>query len=194
MRPPETRQTLIVRLCSQQDEAAWREFVTAYEPFLSRLVARQGVPEHHLPDVTQQIFLAIARSVEKWRPDGQGSSFRRGLSTVARHVVIRFMTRERRQSDAPGGTDWLEQLQALPQLPSDDTEAGYQHELIVWAAEQVRHEFLETSWKAFQATVIEGQSVPEVAAALGISSGSIYMSRSRIMSRIRHKVQEVEDR
>lgn len=38
--------------------------------------------------------------------------------------------------------------------PDERHVQQYQHELIVWAAEQVRREFLETSWRAFWATVI----------------------------------------
>jgi RNA polymerase sigma-70 factor (ECF subfamily) len=65
--------------------------------------------------------------------------------------------------------------------------------LIVWAAEQVRDEFIATSRAAFWSTVVDGTSVQDVAAELGISRGSIYMSRSRIMARIRRKVSDVLD-
>lgn len=54
MSPLETRQSLIVRPKSEQNELAWRDFVCAYEGFLNQLVRRQGVPERHVPDVTQQ--------------------------------------------------------------------------------------------------------------------------------------------
>jgi RNA polymerase sigma-70 factor (ECF subfamily) len=77
--------------------------------------------------------------------------------------------------------------------PDEQHVQQYQHELIVWAAEQVRHEFLESSWRAFWATVIDERPVDEVAAELGVSPGSIYMSRSRIMAKIKKKVAEVDD-
>ena len=50
---------------------------------------------------------------------------------------------------------------------------------------------LATSWAAFWATTVEGRDVTEVAAELGISRGAIYMSRGRIMARIRTKVADV---
>ena len=84
MRYPETRPSLIVRLQGQRNELAWEEFVRAYEPFLNSVVARRGVPGRHVPDVTQQILVAIARSVEQWSEDGQPASFRRWLTGVAR--------------------------------------------------------------------------------------------------------------
>ena len=193
MSPLETRQSLIVRLKSEQNELAWRDFVCAYEGFLNQLVRRQGVPERHVPDITQQILLTIARSIDGWKDDGNAASFRRWLSTVSRNVVIRFMSRERKQAGGIGGSDLVAQLQNVEDKPDEQHIRRYQHERIVWAAELVRHEFLETSWRAFWATVIEERPVDEVALELNVSPGSIYMSRSRIMARIKKKVAEVEE-
>jgi RNA polymerase sigma factor (sigma-70 family) len=193
MTPIETRQSLIVRLKSETNELAWRDFVCAYEGFLNQVARRQGVPERHLADVTQQILLTIARSIEGWADDGNTASFRRWLVTVSRNVVIQFMSKERRQTGAVGGTDMVAVLQNVEDKPDRQLIQRYEHELIVWAAEQVRHEFLETSWKAFWATVIEERPVDEVASELDVSPGSIYMSRSRIIARIRKIAAEVED-
>ena len=43
MQPPETRPSLIVRLQGKRNELAWTEFVSAYEPFLQRLIERPNV-------------------------------------------------------------------------------------------------------------------------------------------------------
>jgi RNA polymerase sigma factor (sigma-70 family) len=192
MGQPETRPSLIVRLKDQRNEPAWVDFLRAYEPFLIQLVRRRGTPERHVADVTQQLLIAIAQSVGGWSDDGKPASFRRWLSRVARNVVIKFMIRERRQVSGQGGTGFLEQLQRVPDTAESEEHAGqYEHELIVWAAEQVRGDFRETSWKAFWATQIEGRTVADVAAELGVSPGSIYMSRSRILARIRAKIYQV---
>ena len=188
MTSPETRHSLIVQLQSRDNQPAWQDFVVVYEPFLRRLALRQGVPERHIPDVIQQILLSIARSIDGWTADGRDASFRRWVGTVSRNVVIKFMTRERRH-DATGGTDLVELLNQIPSEPDDQQVRDYEHELIVWAAEQVRSEFRDTSWRAFTATVIDGRPVDEVSAELGVSAGSIYMSRSRILGRIRGKIE-----
>lgn len=193
MNHPETRHSLIAHLKGDDNERAWVEFVTLYEPFLQHLVIRLGVPQRHVADVVQQVLLAIAKSVDGWKDDGQPASFRRWLATVARNIVIKFMQQERRQVGGRGGTDFVDLLEQIPATPDREQVARYEHELIVWAAEQVRHEFIDTSWAAFWATVIDGQPVQDVANELGISCGSIYMSRSRIMARIRRKVDEVLD-
>lgn len=191
MHNPETRSTLIVQLKSQQDEAAWWEFVRTYESFLQRLVERRGVPAMHVPDVTQQVLTAIARSIGSWQDDGQEASFRRWVNRVARNVVIKYMARERHHAGGQGGTEALQLLAEVPAEQDTTLAKQYEHELIVWAAEQVREEFLDSSWRAFWATMIEGREVAQVAEELSLSIGSIYMSRSRIKKRIREKVAEV---
>ncbi len=193
MTHPETRHSLIVRLKSEDSERAWGDFVTAYEPFLRHLAIRHGVPERHVPDIVQQVLLAIANSVDSWQDDGKPASFRRWLAVVSRNIVIKFMSRERRQAGGHGGTELVDLLQQVPAAPNRDQVNRYEHELIVWAAEQVQGEFIDTSWAAFWSTVIEGRSVNEIAAELQVSCGSIYMSRSRIMARIKKKIEEVMD-
>ncbi|MFN9719199.1 MAG: RNA polymerase sigma factor [Planctomycetota bacterium] len=192
MRSPETRQSLIVRLTNRQNDLAWTEFVCVYEPFLTRLVRRQGTPERHVADVTQQLLIAIAKSVDGWAPDGRTASFRRWLSRVARNVVIKFMMRERKQITGEGGSDFLKALTEAVD-PSIDAEwqRQYEQELIFWASERVRSEFRDASWRAFWETEIVGRSISDVATELGVSVGSIYMSRSRIFARIRTIIEEV---
>ena len=191
VKPPETHPSLIVRIKGPRNERAWGEFVLAYEPFLRHLVQRQGVPERHVPDMVQQVLLGIARSVDEWHDDGGEASFRRWLSRVARNVAIKFMSRERKQVGGRGGTEFLELLEQTPEPASNDQIRAYEHELVVWAAEQVRSEFRDTSWRAFWGTLVEGRSVAEMAQELGVSPGSIYMSRGRIMARIQGKIKDV---
>ena len=190
MRPPPTHASLIARLQGTRNEPAWAEFVAAYEPFLLHLVERRGVPRRHAADVVQQVLAAVVRSVEQWRDDGDPASFRRWISSVARNVVIKFMSRERKQLGGQGGTDLVDLLYNVSDDAGERQRQEYEYELILWAAEEVRDEFRESSWRAFRETVIEGRPVADVANELGLSAGSIYMSRSRILARIRAKIAE----
>ncbi len=194
MPTPETRHSLIVRLKDQRNELAWTEFVCAYEPFLARLVRRQGTPDRHVADITQQLLISLANSVNGWSSDGREASFRRWLGRVARHVVIKFMTREKKQVTGQGGSDFLKLVElASDDTPDEERTRQYEHELILWAAELVRGEFRETSWRAFWMTQVEGRPVTHVARELGVTPGSIYMSRSRIFARIRSRIADVLD-
>ncbi|MCC9600127.1 sigma-70 family RNA polymerase sigma factor [Stieleria sp. JC731] len=189
MTNPETRPSLIVRLPDHGDQAAWWAFVEIYEPFLRHFSRRRGVPESHVNDAVQQILIAIAKSVEGFQDDGKAASFRRWLGTVARHEVIKYMTKMRRHGVPAGGTETLRSLESI----ADQSELSYQyeHELIVWAASKVRGEFSESSWQAFWQTVICQRSVDAVAREFDLSRGAIYMARARILKRIRAQIEEV---
>jgi RNA polymerase sigma-70 factor, ECF subfamily len=191
MLDPKTRPSLIIRLADRADQSAWWSFVETYEPFLNHLVSRQGVPPAHVADVTQQVLIAIAKGVARWRDDGQEASFRRWVCHVARNVVIKFMTQARRVVTPTGGSEALDFLHQQEQPFDPAAEQKYEYELIVWAAERVRAEFAASSWQAFWDTMIQQRSVTEVAKELGISPGSIYMSRSRIIKRLREIIAEV---
>ncbi|MEM8911675.1 MAG: sigma-70 family RNA polymerase sigma factor [Planctomycetota bacterium] len=188
---PDTRPSLIVRLADTANQSAWWEFVDQYEPFLKHLVTRLGVPTRDVSDATQQVLMAIAGSVGNWKDDGGEASFRRWVSRVARNVVIRFMTRQRKQINGLGGSQALSLIAGQQEDTEPAMEQQYEYELILWAAQRVKTEFAEASWQAFFATMIEDQSVAETAQHLGVSPGSIYMSRSRIIRRIRQLVAEV---
>ena len=58
--------------------------------------------------------------------------------------------------------------------------------------ERVRKEFRDATWQAFVETSVNGRAIPEVARELGLSPGSVYVARSRIIARLRAKVVEFE--
>ncbi len=133
-----------MRLRDPNDQSAWWAFAQAYEPFLQHLATRLGVPSHHVADATQQILLAIATSVDQWSADGRDASFRRWVDTIARHIVIKFMAGVRRHPAPLGGSDAIRMLDAQVHASDPAIEQQYDHELVVWAAEKVRHEFAAT--------------------------------------------------
>ncbi len=190
---PETNFALIARMKRPADEQAWQEFVGAYEPFLLRMLVRRGLSDADSRDVVQQIFLVVCRSLDRWNPDGVEGSFRRWLSGVTRNTTLKYLRSQRSQPTGLGGSDFLGLQADLPSKDSDGDELPreYAREVFLFAAEQVRRDFRDQSWQAFWRTTIEGQSVDVVARDLNVERGSIYMSRSRIMARIRTRVAEL---
>lgn len=192
---PETRASLVVRLRSARDEAAWAEFLEVYEPLILRLLRKHGLQDCDSRDVCQQVLVAVAHDIEQWKPDGVKESFRRWLFQIARNRVIKFLVKERRAASATGGTEAQFVLEALPDARdslSAEFEREYRQQLLLCAAEQIRGEFRESTWFAFRRTCIDGRSVAEVAEELGISVGNMYVARSRIIARLRVRVSELQ--
>jgi len=193
---PETRQSLIVRLPNARDEAAWREFVTLYEPLLLRLMRKQGLQESDARDVSQQVLSAVAKDVSQWKPDGGQASFRRWLFRVAKNRLLKFVAKSRGESRGAGGTEAQIKLESQPDgrgAVANGWEQEYRQELLTWGAEQIRGEFQPSTWQAFWRTCVEGEPVAKVATELGTSAGNVYVARSRIIARLREKISEIED-
>jgi RNA polymerase sigma-70 factor (ECF subfamily) len=193
---PETRPSLLVRLKDARDEAAWREFVEIYQPLLLRLARQRGLQDADAAELTQDVLMAVARSIEAWDPDPSRGSFRGWLSRIARNLMINALVRRQRGPRIVGGTKNLQRLEDEPAQDCPESslfDLEHRRQLFLWAAQQTRGEFHESTWQAFWRTCVEHRTVAEVAAELHLSPGAIYVARSRVMARLREKVKSAED-
>jgi RNA polymerase sigma-70 factor (ECF subfamily) len=190
---PRTRSSLLLRLRGERDEQAWAEFLDLYEPLVLRLMRQRGLQECDAHDTTQQVLLRISGAIERYEADGADASFRRWLYRIARNVVITFLTRQSRQPKLLDDRQIAREFESsAANAESELFDQEYQRQVLAWAGEQVRHEFRDPTWRAFVETGINGRAISEVARELGLSPGSIYVARSRIIARLRAKVKEFE--
>lgn len=191
---PRTRPSLLMRLRGERDERAWSEFLAIYEPLVLRLMRRRGLQECDARDATQQVLLRINGAIDRYESDGAEASFRRWLFRLARNVVITFLTRQSRQ---PKVMEAAHIADAVEQNPARSAETDlfddeYRQQVLAWAIERVRREFRDSTWQAFVESAVHGRPIAEVALELDLSPGSIYVARSRIIARLRAKVDEFE--
>jgi RNA polymerase sigma factor (sigma-70 family) len=193
---PKTRVSLVRRLNNAADHEAWNEFTAIYEPLLLRLLRRDGLQESDALDICQQVLAAVARDVDRWKPDGRDRTFRRWLFQIARNRVIKFLNGERKRARGVGGSGAHAALEQVPDKGESLSEVfarEYRQQLLLRAAEAIQAEFREATWDAFWLTAIDGYQIVDVADRLGMSVGSVYVARSRIMARLRSKVREITD-
>ena len=193
--PTTTRPSLLLRLRDPMDERAWGEFVEIYGPLIHRLARRRGLQDADAADLVQEVFRAVAGAIERYDPDPAKGSFRGWLSTIARNLIVNLLDAQRRH---PRGTGDSEVRRLLEEQPAPDSrqsavfDAEYRRRILDWAAERVRDEFSEATWQAFWKTGVEGQSAQEAARALGLSVGSVYQYKSRVVARLRREIERVE--
>lgn len=191
---PETRPSLVLRLREPRDEQAWAEFLDIYEPLIYRLIRRKGLQDADAREVTQEVLLAVAKVVETWEPDPARGSFRGWLFTVVRNLTVNVLIRQKKHPQATGDSRLREMLEEIPAVNSDESslfDRELKRELFQRAARKIKDEFRETTWRAFWMTCVEGQDIATVADQLGVSTGIVYVSRSRVMARLKKAVQQV---
>jgi RNA polymerase sigma-70 factor (ECF subfamily) len=188
---PATRRSLIVKLRDPADTEAWCEFVALYEPLIYRLARRKGLQDADARDLCQEVFRAVARAIDRWDLDPARGSFRGWLARIARNLLVNFLTRRPHRLRGSGSTSVQELLEAQPAADPSATalfEIEYRRRLFRWAADAVRGEFAPTTWQAFWQTAVEGRPPAGVAADLGLSVGAVYIARSRVLARLRHRI------
>jgi len=192
---PETRPSLLIRLRDSRNQHAWAEFLQIYEPLISRVVRQRGIQPADVSEVTQEVLMAVARSIHRWESDPEQGSFRGWLSTITRNLVVNFLIKQARHPRGSGNSDfhrWLEDQPAPEGEISEQFDIERKRQTFRYAAEQVRGEFRAATWQAFWATAVENRTVTEVSAELGVSPGMIYVSRSRVMKRLREAVEQIQ--
>jgi len=194
---PDTRHSLLVRLCNRGDQQAWAELLEIYEPLIYRLARRKGLQHADAEELTQEAFVAVAAAIEHWDPDPSRGSFRGWLFRIARNMTVNFLSRTRPENVGVGGTGFRHLLEQQPAASAEEATffgREYRREAFRWAAAEIRQQFQESTWKAFWATAVEGRDIQQTADALEMSMGAVYAARSRIMARLKRKLQQLEGR
>ncbi len=193
-RVPETRASLIVRLPSAQDAAAWREFVAIYEPFVFRFARRHGLQEADAAELVQNVLLAVIKAVGRWQSDPRRARFRSWLFTIARNQLLDLLAKKGRQPVRSGSSSVIEKLNNLPAADELESRLILEHrrELFRWAAARVKETVTEQTWQAFRLTGVENMPVEDAAKQLGMSVGAVYIARSRVIARLRQEVAQLE--
>ena len=191
---PETDYSLIDRVKDMSDRASWLDFMRIYQPVVYRLARRRGMQDADAHDIVQQVFASISRSLAEWKPAKDQPPFRAWLTTNARNAITTALTR-RRPDQGTGSSSVADVLERLPNAEQTNAELIMEarREIVRWAAEQIRPEFTELTWDIFWKTAMQEVSVAEVSKSTGKSIGAIYVTRHRVLSRLKEKIAEVSN-
>jgi RNA polymerase sigma-70 factor (ECF subfamily) len=190
---PLTRPSLLVRLRDANDQDAWRDFVRLYAPAIYRFARRKGLQDADAADLTQEVLRGVAGSIGRLDFDPRQGMFRGWLFTLAHRRLCDWCVSRQRRDRGSGDSATLQLLHDQPERSDlKHWEEDVDRETFARAAESVRPAFSDATWLAFWQTAVEGQSGKEVAAALGMTVGAVYLAKSRVMVRLKEAVARLE--
>lgn len=190
---PQTRASLLLRLGNESQDA-WPEFISIYESALYGFCRAKGLQDADAQDVLQDVLTAVMKKLPDWNPDSDKGSFRGWLFRVARNIAVDEVKRKANKVTASGDSQVGRMLAEVPgpaDLQDQSFETEYQRALLDWASNQVKSEVRENTWLSFRKTALEGQKAEQVAEALGISVGTVYTAKCRVVARIRNVIAEM---
>ena len=178
----ETPASLLQRLRSPGQLAAWDEFVELYLPILYCWTRRLRLQEADANDLVQDVFAVLVRKLPEFEYD-RTLRFRGWLRTI---LLNRWREVLRKQKAGPHctGDAELETLDAADEEPPF-WEAEHRRLLVLRLLELVRPEFQPATWQACWECVGEGRSAGDVGAKLQLSAGAVRAAKFRVLARLR---------
>jgi RNA polymerase sigma-70 factor (ECF subfamily) len=178
-----TSPSLLIRLRRPDEQASWGRFVQLYTPLLLNWARSWGLQDHDAADLVQEVLVTLVQKLATFQYDEQ-RGFRNWLHTVALNKFRDFCRRRGVRAATGGGLDDV----AAPPESDALAEAEYRQHLLGRALQLMQAEFAPRMWKACWEHVVAGRAVAEVAAELGISEGTVYVAKSRVMMRLRQEL------
>jgi RNA polymerase sigma-70 factor (ECF subfamily) len=191
-----TRPSLLIRVRDPRDDEAWRQFVEVYGPLIYHFARKQGLQDADADDLTQTVLQGVSRTIRALEYNPQQGSFRGWLLGAVRNQLQKFRQHQSKTVPGSGDTGLQAILSEQPNRDADEEmtwEHEYQRHLFLAAVKRVRHTFEDSTWQAFWLTAVDGKNAQDAATELGLSVGAIYTAKSRVLSRVKQEVEDLQE-
>jgi len=191
-----TRHSILGRI-RLGEELAWEEFVGHYKPLVLLRARDRGLSATEGEDLLQDLMLELFKgnAVARFEQD-RGTRFRDYLKTIIDRCAFRIV-RKRGKPAAQVGAETGE-VDAADSAPGPVTEfdakwnAAWRKHLLREAERIVRSEVKADAWKVYTRLVREGANASAVAEELGMTKNNVYVTKHRVLGRMREVVAELE--
>jgi RNA polymerase sigma-70 factor (ECF subfamily) len=186
--------SLLLRLRqAPTDQVAWGNFVQRYGRRIYLWCRQWQLQEADAEDVTQNVLLILAEKLREFQYDPKGR-FRAWLKTVAHHAWSKYVTGQQRPGRGTGDSQTLGLLHSVE--ARDDLavklEEEFDREVLELAMLRVAQRVETHTWRAFQLLALQGLPGAEVAAALAMPVGMVYVAKSRVQKMIQDEIRHLE--
>ena len=186
-----TRATMFLRLRQDDAEArelSWREFSDRYRPVIVGFARRAGMSASDAEDVLQEVILGFFQAHEGIEYDPARGRFRGYLKKATLNVIRKKARKERLMVPFDDG---------VGDRADDDSDATWERawstQIMHRALQQVRDQFDDRTWEAFELYAQRGVPADAVAERLGMAVNSVHQAKSRVLKAVAPIVQQLRD-
>ena len=180
-----TTTALLEGLFDVQDGVVWQVFDDRYRPIIVAIGRRLGLDGTEAEDVAQETLLQFLRDYREGRYSKDKGRLRNWIVGIARHRVIDFQRSRGRRKEKVGHSSALE-------VPDENSvteiwDQELERSILRQSVEELRRttRTSENSIKAFEMLIFDRRPVDAVAEALGMKPHDVYVSKSRVTTRLR---------
>jgi len=185
---------LLKRVAALRNNPAWHEFFKLYEPLVRRWCSSYRLDAASVDELCQRVWVELARRMPSYQYK-PGGSFRGWLRRLCHHRAIDFYRERRSRPFATVETEGMidERPNAGARIdgePADDEIAAGRLLLLREAhdaQEEVRRKVKPVRWEVFWRVVIEGETLSESAAALGLKYAAAYAAANHVAHLLREE-------
>lgn len=186
----QTRQTLIQRAKSKNDDEAWQEFASYYRGFIYSLLNHMKISENDIDDLAQKILLKLWKNLASY--ENKNTKFRSWLATIIRNTALTFLqTKKNTDKILSTGLDSLDYKIITGQTEIDLLiEEEWKRHLTKLAMTKIEKAYRGHAIDVFKLT-LDGKSSDEIAHRLDISIDSVYTLRNRVKNSFVHELRRL---
>jgi RNA polymerase sigma-70 factor (ECF subfamily) len=177
-----TRQSLLTRLKSSDDQIGWQRFFDTYAGVIHALAMRSGLSASESDDALQETLLSVAREMPGFRYDPAKGSFKGWLFQIARRRIADQFRRRARQcragDEAGGGIDRIPDAAVDPL--NDLWEEEWRQNQLQVAIDRVKHKVAARQWQMFDLAALQEWPSRRICDVLGVNRAQVYMARMRV--------------
>jgi RNA polymerase sigma-70 factor (ECF subfamily) len=197
-----TRPSLLERIKDTQDQQGWQEFSDIYSKLIFGFAIKAGLTEVEAQEVVQETLIAAANNLPEFKYDPKVCAFKTWLLNLSQWRV-QDQLRKRAQAAKLGTIklsdgDRTATVERVPDPGGSQLEAIWEREwqstLLDAACQKVKARVDLKQWQMFDLYVLKEWSVRDVAKALGVSVGRVYLTKHRVSTLLKKERERLEAR
>lgn len=192
-----TSKSLLQHAQADPESEAWFKLFSIYEPLIVGWIARSGIRESDIGDVSQEVLQALANSIGEFEHNGRAGAFRNWLKTMTANRCRRYWDWKKRQLPLADANKLDSSFTVLDHIADPKSELSKlwdeEHDQFVMrkALELVKHEFDETTYRIFVRYGLNGEQAKDLAEEFGVSAGQVYKAKFRVLNRIKQEIHDL---
>lgn len=175
---------------------AWSKLVPIYTPFINGWLRQCGIVENDIPDLTQDVLIALVKKLPEFDHNGRTGAFRNWLKAITVNHCRRYWDSKKKAfpiSNTQAANLFIEQLADSSSNLSMRWNREHDQEVLNGIIRMIQGEFDSATMTAFRRVALNREPAKAIAKDLNVSVGQIYKFKFRVMRRLQEEAKVLID-